>query len=124
MKARRVSKKVPMFEYGGIIAGGVGHAEKNSIGDRGIPVVHAGLYLKKGGTYSKEQKEAEVESKEIVFNLKTADQIDKLIEEYAECGCPGKLVMLGQLVKEALKNTKDQTCRDSCEFEPKLKQIK
>ena len=67
---------------------------------------------------------AEIESKELIFNKETADKLDLLVNEYNECGCPGKLVLLGELVFNALKNTTDETCRTACEFKPKLDKIK
>lgn len=116
--------KKPKYRVGGIIAGGVDHSQKNSIGDMGIPVVPVAQYLKSGGKYDKNSKVAEVEQKEIVFNKETALKIDELVDQYNDCKCPGKLLALGNLIKEALKNTSDETCRISCEFKPKLDKIK
>ena len=116
-------RDVQMFRYGGIIAGGVGHDEKNDLGDRGIPVVDY-TEFEKGGRYSKDIKHAEVESKELVFNKETADKINSLVKAYDGCLCPGKLVELGRVVKEALKITTDETCRTGCEFTPQMNKIK
>ena len=117
------SKKYSKYELGGIIAGGVLHSEKNKLGDNGIPVVPLKDFSK-GGKYDKNTKIAEVEKEEIVFTAETANKIDKLVDEYNDCGCPVKLVNLGKLIYEALKNTSDETCRVKCEFKPKLDKIK
>ena len=110
-------------KLGGIITGGVGHDERNAIGDQGIPVVPTEEF-EKGGKYNKEHKVAEIEDGEIIFNKETADKIDKLVDEYADCKCPGKLVQLGKLIKEAIGELSDETCRRECKYVPKLKQIK
>lgn len=111
------------LKHGGIIAGGVAHAEKNNIGDMGIPVVPFDSY-QKHGKYIKEHKEVEVESEEIVFNEETSIQLDTLVDEYLECGCRGKLFLIGQIIYEATKNLVDETCRTECKFEPKLNKIR
>lgn len=116
--------KVKKFKVGGIVAGGVGHDDYNEIGDRGIPVVSVKSFMKQGGKYDRKHKRAEVESEEIVFNRETAVKIDKLVDEYNSCKCKNKLISLGNLIIEALKNTTDETCRTGCKFEPKLKNIK
>lgn len=118
-KARYAIRK-----HGGIIAGGVGHAEKNMIGDNGIPVVPIKSYMQSGGKYIRNDKKVEVESEEIVFNKETSDSIDKLVDEYNDCGCSGKIMMLGQVVMEAVRNLVDETCRTDCKFEPKLSKIR
>jgi hypothetical protein len=117
------STRYKTFEIGGIIAGGVLHSEKNELGDRGIPVIPI-QHLKQGGEYDKNTKVAEIEKEEIIFTAETALEIDKLVDEYNDCKCPMKLVDLGKLVFEALKNTSDETCRTKCEFKPKLDKIK
>ncbi len=114
----------PSYKMGGIIAAGVGHNENNSIGDKGIPLIPAYSYHQSGGKYIKSMKLAEVESEEIVFNVETAQNINRLVEEYEGCGCPDKLVTLGKVVLEALSNTKDQTCKTGCKFKPKLEILK
>lgn len=112
------------YKMGGIIVGGVGHNQKNNIGDYGVPVVPTFAFMKSGGKYDKTVKIAEIEDSELIFNLETAQNIEKLVDEYLECGCTGKLIALGSIVKEALKNTSDETCRTGCRFESKLKTIK
>lgn len=115
---------IKLFKHGGIIAGGVLHSQKNKIGDKGIPVVPVNSYMKSGGKYNKNDKLAEIESSELIFYKETADKIDKLVDEYIDCGCPDKLVQLGKVVHLALKSTTDETCRTQCEFKPKLDKIK
>lgn len=117
VKFREVKKnQIPRFELGGIIAGGVAHAEKNKLGDKGIPVVDSNNFYKKGGRYSRVDKLAEVESEEIVFNLETAQKIENLVDKYLSCKCESVLLDLGYLAIDALKKTKDETCRTGCKF--------
>lgn len=118
-KASYISRK-----HGGIIAEGVAHAQKNNIGDNGIPVVPINSYLKSGGRYLKEEKKVEVESEEIVFNKETSDGINRLVNEYNDCKCSGKIFSLGQIIMEAVRNLVDETCRTDCKFEPKLSKIR
>lgn len=107
-----------------IIAGGVAHSEKNSIGDRGIPVVTLIGYEKAGNKYNREFKTAELESEEIVLSASATRSVLALIETYQACKCPKKLLEIGQLMKEELKNIKDETCRTGCKFEPIIRKIR
>lgn len=109
------------YELGGIIVGGALHSEKNEIGDKGVPVVHSF-----NNKYDKRNKTAEIERGEILFNKETALKIEKLVNEYNECGCKHKLVQLGQIVKEALKNVVDKQCElnNICEIDFNLRKIK
>lgn len=112
------------YKHGGIIVGGVGHNEKNELGDHGVPVVSSVSFIFSGGKYNQHAKTAEIESDEIIFNLETADAIDRLIDEYDDCKCPNKLLELGSIVKEAVSQLEDKTCVKECKFEPKLKQLR
>jgi len=120
----RNTSKGRTLKDGGIIAGGVAHAENNNIGDKGIPVVSIESYNTNNGKYIKSDKQVEVESEEIVFNEETSLKINKLVEEYNTCKCEGKLRLLGQVILEATRNLVDETCRTSCKFESKLQKIK
>lgn len=115
---------VRMFKHGGIIVGGVLHSQKNEIGDKGVPVVPVESFMKEGGKYNKNTKIAEIEAFEAIFSKETSDELDKLVDEYNDCKCPGKLLLLGQLIYNALKNTTDETCRTACEYKPKLDKLK
>ena len=123
-RAKTPPSRIIIRKHGGIIAGGVGHANRNNIGDYGIPVVPINSYMQNGGKYIADDKKVEVESEEIVFNKETSDKIDQLVDEYNGCGCSGKLQMLGSVILDAVKNLKDETCRTECKFEPKLKEIR
>jgi hypothetical protein len=112
------------YELGGIIVGGALHSENNQIGDKGVPVISRNFFEQ--GGYNKKHKTAEIERGEILFNKETAVKIERLINEYTSCGCQGKLLLLGKLVKEALRNTQDKQCElnDICEIDINLKKIK
>lgn len=123
-KYRRLGRQIPKYRIGGTIVGGVGHDENNMIGDKGVPVVLSAGYLATGGKYIPQDKHAEIESEELIITRETADKMDQLIEEYDSCECPGKLILLGQLIKQALKATSDETCRTKCVYKPLLNKIK
>lgn len=112
-----------MYRFGGIIPDGVLHTDKNMIGDKGIPVVPVKSFYKEGGSYNRREKLAEIEKEEIMWTAETAKAIDALVNAYDECGCDMKLVALGKLVKHALRNTIDETCRTKCVYEPKLRAV-
>lgn len=123
-KYKTIGKTYKSYRVGGIIVGGVGHSQNNAIGDKGVPVVSMSSYLSSGGKYISHDKHAEIESGEIIVNKETAMKLDHLVNEFDECGCPDKLIALGALMKEALMNTVDQTCRTKCEFDGSLRKMK
>jgi len=94
------------YKLGGIIVGGVLHSEKNKIGDKGVPVVTRFT----NGKYDKRFKTAEIERGEIIFNRETSLKIEKLINDYNDCGCNMKLIELGKLVKLAIDQLDDKQC--------------
>lgn len=112
------------YELGGIIIGGALHSENNKIGDKGVPVIPIRKF--KQGGYNKNDKIAEIERGEILFNRETSMKIEQLVNEYDSCGCNGKLLMLGKLVKEALSKTNDKQCEinNICELDFKLSKLK
>lgn len=118
------SNEIPSFKLGGIIAGGVAHAEKNKIGDRGIPVVPLYEFKKLGGKYNPQHKLAEIESKELILHSESAEQIQKKVEEYLATKDPSILEELGSLTYSTLQEVTDETCRTGCRFEPQMKRIK
>lgn len=89
------------FRDGGqmnVIPGGVLHAHKNNIGDKGIPIV-----MKMEG--SKLKKVAEIEKEEIIFTL----GVTKFLEKYAEKLDSGEitedeLIEVGKCIKEEITN--------------------
>lgn len=115
--------KFQRFRHGGVIVGGVLHSEKNSIGDYGVPVVPLESF-NNGGKYVKNHKIAEIEKEELILNKETSSKIEYLIKEYEGCGCGNKLVEIGIIMKDALKNTSDETCRVECKYDPILRNIK
>lgn len=116
------NSKYQVLKHGGIIVGGVLHSEKNHIGDFGVPVVPSESYLK--GGYIKNHKVAEIEKEELILNKETTQIIERLIKEYDDCLCGMKLVKIGMIIKEALKNVSDETCRVECKYDPILRKIK
>lgn len=99
-------KKFQSYEVGGIITGGVLHAERNELGDKGIPLIPAG----KERVYDKSLKIAEIEKGEIIIRKRYAEDINKLVDEYEDCGCPMVLLQLGRLVKFVVDNLSDKQC--------------
>ncbi len=82
-----------------LIPSGVLHAHKNSIGDKGIPVV------KKDGT-----KVLEIEKEEIILTKDVTDKIEGYIKKYKSTKDDEYLIKLGELAaKELLCNTTDNT---------------
>lgn len=118
-----IQPKFQTFRNGGIIVGGVLHSEKNNMGDFGVPVVPLDSF-NNGGKYIKNHKIAEIEKEELILNRETSSKIERLMKEYDECGCGNKLIQIGLIVKDALKNTSDETCRVECKYEPMLRNIK
>jgi len=89
-------RKSPIFKKGGklkhgvnIIPNGVLHEEKNSLGDKGLPVVKCD---KKVCT-----KEYEIEKEELILALSTSTKIDRLAKG-------GKLKQLGEFLTRQLFN--------------------
>jgi hypothetical protein len=99
-----------LFKHGGIIAGGVSHSQNNQLGDKGIPVIPIENYKANGGKYDKNYKIAEIEHRELILYKQSAEQVDKLVDEYIDCGCPGKLVALGKYITSILPNIEDKAC--------------
>lgn len=96
-------KKFDKFELGGIITGGVLHSERNELGDKGIPLIPIG----KERSYNKNLKIAEIEKGEIIIRKRYAEDINRLIDEYEDCGCPMVLLQLGKLVKFVSQSISD-----------------
>lgn len=73
-------KKGPVFKKGGklshgtnVIPNGVTHEEKNSLGDKGLPVVKCDEKVC--------VKEYEIEKEELILALDTSEKVDKLVKE-------------------------------------------
>jgi hypothetical protein len=108
IKEQRLSKRaekenIDVHRSGGavnIIAKGVLHEDKNSIGDRGIPIV----------TKDGKKKFAEIEKNEIVFNKDTASEIERLTKMHKDNPEDKEVLKeLGNLMKgEILNNTVDK----------------
>lgn len=99
-------KSFNKYEAGGIITGGVLHTERNELGDKGIPLIPIG----KEKAYDKNLKIAEIEKGEIIIRKRYAEDINRLVDEYEECGCPMVLLQLGKLVKFVVDNLTDKQC--------------
>lgn len=97
-KIEKDTHKIPIFKKGGkikatenMIPNGVLHEEKNSLGDKGMPVVKCSIKSKKCS------KKYEIEKDEMILTLETTRTVEKLAKA-------GKFKELGKFVQDQILN--------------------